>query len=270
MSPLLIVILILVLVFFYYNRTVVKTEKYDYDCFLLTLPESTRRQEKFFRSHNKDIPIEVVYGVNTKNVKKAREYEHIIDGEYFEKAIEMHYDPSVKRPDITYFNLGAIGAYMGHINIMKKCIDSGVKYALIFEDNVIVKKNKMYNEVQKVVDTLGDNFEMCFFHCLSRKPVEINGNLEKVCWISSMKCYLINVKNMEKYMKYYFPIDNHVDNKTEDLIAKGARVYYKDLRRCMKVDRSGPSTIGHSDHGRKEYFSRQNPSLTPRDIKFGY
>src|SRR6056300_1886059 len=268
MLPLLIVILVIVLVFFYNRRT--KVEKYDYDCFLLTLPESTKRQEKFFRSHNKDIPIEVVYGENTKNVKNARKYEHNIDGEYFEKAIEMHYDPSVKRPDITYFNLGAIGAYLGHINIMKKCIDSDVKYALIFEDNVIVKRNKMYDEVQKVIDTLGDNFEMCFFHCLSRKPVEKRGDLEKVVWISSMKCYLINVKNMQKYMKYYFPIDNHVDNKTEDLIARGARVYYKDLRNCMKIDRSGPSTIGHSDHGMKNYFSRQNPSLTPSDIIFGY
>lgn len=270
MLPLLILLLVLVLVFFYYNRVVVKTDQYDYDCFLLTLPESTGRQEKFFRSHNKDIPIEVVYGVNTKNVKNAREYEHIIEDEYFEKAIEMHYNPDVKRPDITYFNLGAIGAYMGHINIMKKCIDNGVKYALIFEDNVIVKKNKMYDEVQKVIDTLGDNFEMCFFHCLSRKPVEINGNLEKVCWISSMKCYLINVKNMEKYMKYYFPIDNHVDNKTEDLIANGARVYYKDLRNYIKIDRSGPSTIGHSEHGNRSFFSRQMPELTPQDIMYGY
>ena len=153
---------------------------------------------------------------------------------------------------------------------MKKCIDDGVKYALIFEDNVIVKRNKMYDEVQKVIDTLGGNFEMCFFHCLSRRPIEVQGNLEKVSWISSMKCYLINVKIMEKYMRYYFPIDNHVDNKTEDLIANGARVYYKDLRDYMIIDRTHKSTIGHSDHGRKEFFSRQNPSLTPRDIKFGY
>ena len=153
---------------------------------------------------------------------------------------------------------------------MKKSIDDGVKYALIFEDNVVIKKYKIYDEVQKVIDTLGDNFEMCFFHCLSRKPVEKKGDLEKVIWISSMKCYLINVKNMQKYMKYYFPIDNHVDNKTEDLISKGARVYYKDLRNCMKIDRSGASTIGHSDHGMKNYFSRQNPSLTPSDIIFGY
>ena len=214
--------------------------------------------------------MEVVYGKNTKNIKVAREYENIVDSEYFEKAVEMHYNSEVMRPDITYFNLGAIGAYMGHTGIMKKCIDRGLKYALIFEDNVIIKRNKLYNEVQKVIDELGDNFEMCFFHCLSRIPTEVEGDLERVVWVSSMKCYLINVQNMKKYMKYYFPIDNHVDNKTEDIIAKGARVYYKDLRKYMRIDRSGPSTIGHSDHGRKHYFSRQNPSATPDDVIFGY
>ena len=264
------VILLSLVIYILVRSGVKKTEKYDYKCFLLTLPESTKRQTKFFKSHKNTIPIETVYGINTKKMKNVRKYENIIEPEYFEKALEMHYDPKVKRPDITYFNIGAVGAFLGHINIMKKSIGDGVKYALIFEDNVVIKKHKIYDEVQKVIDTLGDNFEMCFFHCLSRKPVEKKGDLEKVVWISSMKCYLINVKNMQKYMKYYFPIDNHVDNKTEDLIAKGARVYYKDLRNCMKIDRSGGSTIGHSDHGMKNYFSRQNPSLTPRDIIFGY
>ena len=244
-----------------------KKEGYDYKCYLLTLPESTERQQKFFKSHNSSIPIEVVYGVNTKNIKTAREFEDIIHPEYFEKAVEMHYNPQVKRPDITYFNLGAIGAYMGHTGIMKKCEH---KYALVFEDNVIIKGNRLYDEVQKVIDELGDDFEMCFFHCLSRIPTEVNKDLERVVWVSSMKCYLVNIHNMKKYMKYYFPIDNHVDNKTEDIIARGARVYYKDLRKYMKIDRSGPSTIGHSDHGRKEYFSRQNPSATPDDVKWGY
>ena len=262
-----ILVIIAFLLILIFNRRKIT---YSYDCFLLTLPESTERQKKFFRSHNSNVPIEVVHGVNTKNIKVARKYEDIIDPDYFEKAVEMHHNPTVIRPDITYFNLGAIGAYMGHTGIMKKCIERRIKYALIFEDNVIVKRNRLYDEIQKVIDELGDNFEMCFFHCLSRIPTEVHGDLEKVVWVSSMKCYLINVQNMEKYMKYYFPIDNHVDNKTEDIIARGARVFYKDLRRYMKIDRSGPSTIGHSDHGRKHYFSRQNPSATPDDVLFGY
>ena len=261
------ILLLITILFRVYRRQTTEGYDYDYRCFLLTIPESTERQRKFFKHHNSKIPIEVVYGVNTKNVKTAREYEDLVDSEYFEKAVEMHYNPSVIRPDITYFNLGAIGAYMGHTSIMKNCKH---KYALVFEDNVIIKRNQLYHEVQKVIDELGNNFEMCFFHCLSRMPTEVNKDLEKVVWVSSMKCYLVNVENMKKYMKYYFPIDNHVDNKTEDIIARGARVYYKDLRKYMRIDRSGPSTIGHSEHGRPHYFSRQNPSATPDDVIFGY
>ena len=75
---------------------------------------------------------------------------------------------------------------------------------------------------------------MCFFHCLSRLPTKLKEDLEKVQWISSTKCYLINVDNMKKYKKYFLPMDNHIDMKHEDIIAKGARVYYKDLTRLYE------------------------------------
>ena len=230
--------------------------KYDYKCFLLTVKDQKERQERFFKSHKEDIPIEVIYGADTRKVKIAREFEEQIEPDYFEKAIEMHYDPAVKRPDITYFNLGAIGCFFGHMDFYKRCFDQGLKYAVIFEDNVI--------------DERGGNFEMCFFHCLSRLPDEKEGTLEKVKWISSTKCYLVNVNNMRKYHKYFYPMDNHVDMKHEDLIANGARIYYKDMRRYMKIDRTHNSTIGHSEHGRPQYFSRNHPTATPDDVKWGY
>ena len=50
---------------------------------------------------------------------------------------------------------------------------------------------------------------------------------------------------MKRYTKYFLPMDNHIDMKHEDLIAKGARIYYKDMRRYMKIDRTHNSTIGH-------------------------
>ena len=231
--------------------------KYDYKCFLLTLKDQKERYQRFKRTHHPDIPLEVIYGPDTRDPKVAEKYQELIEDEYFEKALEMHYDKTVARPDITYFNLGAIGCFMGHMDFYKKCYAQGLKYAVIFEDNVIIKSNQLYDEIQKVIEEKGDDFEMCFFHCLSRKPVEIQGNLEKVCWISSMKCYLINVKNMENYTKHFLPMDNHVDMKHEDLIARGARVYYKDAREHMRIDRSHKSTIGHHEHSRKEFFSRQ-------------
>jgi len=270
MSPhlILVILLVVTLIFFYYKRT--KIRKYDYKCFLLTLPTEEKRRERFMKHHSSEVPIEIIYGPDTRDIKNARKFENQIEGEYFEKAVEMHYNNKVKRPDITYFNLGAIGCFMGHLDFYKKCFEQGLKYAVIFEDNVIIKSNHLYNEIQNIIDERGDEFEMCFFHCLSRLPDKQDGKLEKVKWISSTKCYLINVENMKNYVKYFLPMDNHIDMKHEDLIAKGARIYYKDMRWYMKIDRTHNSTIGHYQHGRPDFLSKNHPTATPRDVKYGY
>jgi hypothetical protein len=264
------ILLLIAILFRVYRRQTTEGYDYDYKCFLLTIPSEKERQERFMKYHNPTIPIEVIYGPDTRNVKNAREFENHVDPEYFEKAVELHYNPQVKRPDITYFNLGAIGCFMGHMDFYDRCFKQGLKYAVIFEDNVIIKSNKLYKEIQDIIDDRGDEFEMCFFHCLSRLPDKRDGKLEKVKWISSTKCYLINVENMKKYTKYFLPMDNHVDMKHEDLIAKGARIYYKDMRNYMKIDRTHNSTIGHSEHGRPRYFSKNHPTATPDDVIFGY
>ena len=268
---LIITVLVLILAVIYtFFRKQEKDRNYDYKCFLLTVKDQKERQERFFKSHHENVPIETIYGVDTRIVKYANEFEEQIDPDYFEKAVEMHYNPDIKRPDITYFNMGAIGCFFGHMEFYKRCFEQGLKYAVIFEDNVIVKSNTLYDEIQSVIDEKGDDFEMCFFHCLSRLPDKKEGTLEKVKWISSTKCYLVHVDNMRKYIKHFYPMDNHVDMKHEDLIAKGARVYYKDLREYMFIDRTHKSMIGHNDHGRREFFSRQHPEATPDDVKWGY
>ena len=58
--------------------------------------------------------------------------------------------------------------------------------------------------------------------------------------------------------------------KHEDIIARGARVFYKDLRDSMYIDRTGASTIGHSDHHKPKYFSKQYPTTTTDVLKYGY
>lgn len=266
----LVIILIILIFLVLYKLMKKRRSEYDYKCFLLTVRDEKLRREKFFKNHKVDIPVEVIYGPDTRKVKTASEFEELIEPKYFEKAIEMHYNSEVKRPDITYFNLGAIGCFMGHMDFYKRCFSQGLKYAVIFEDNVIVKSDQLYDQIQSVIDEKGDDFEMCFFHCLSRLPDKNEGSLEKVKWISSTKCYLVHVKNMKKYHKYFLPMDNHIDMKHEDLIAKGARVYYKDLRDYMIIDRTHKSTIGHSEHGRPLFFSRVFPDATPDDLKPGY
>tara|TARA_R110001599_G_scaffold35612_2_gene112342 strand:- start:377 stop:1183 length:807 start_codon:yes stop_codon:yes gene_type:complete len=247
-----------------------KFEKYDFKCFLLTLKNQEERSQQFLRSIDNKIPLQVVYGKDTTTPKKATKFREYVDPDYYDKAVEMYHDPSIKRPDITYFNLGAIGCMMGHLKIYEKCLKQNIKYALIFEDNVVIQSNKLYDQVQSVINEKGDDFEICFFHCLSRLPEKKEGTLEKVKWISSTKCYLVNMHNMHWYKKFFLPMDNHIDMKHEDLIAKGARIYYKDLRKFIHVDRSHASIISHSDHGRSLFFSRVHSDATPDDLKKGF
>jgi len=260
-------LLIILLATFLFTR---RGKALHFKTFLLTLPKSVERQRRFFESHHRKIPVEVVYGPNTRTVEAAREYEDHVDTKHFKKALEMHYAPLVRRPDITYFNLGAIGAMFGHMDIWEKAHRDGVKYALVFEDNTLPQE-EIYGEVQSVIEELGDGFEMVFFHCIARYvDKEKHGTLEKVKWISSMKCYLVHVPNFRRYIKYFFPMNNHVDNKMEDIIAKGARVFYKDMRHCLKIDRSKGSTIGHSEHDNKDFFSRQYPHVSSDALVDGY
>jgi len=241
-----------------------------YSAYVLTLPESHERQEKFFAGLKDAVPIQVVHGVNTNDVATARSYEDRVDPDYMKQALKMHWNKTVERPNITYFNLGAIGAMIGHLEIHELANRQGARYALVLEDNVIVNDDRFFKEVDDVLDALGDDFEMCFFHCHQRLSDGEVGTLEKIKWISGMKAYLVNVPNMLKYHEYFYPMDNHVDNKLEDLVVRGARIFYKDMQHCIEVDRTGGSTIGHSPHGRKEFFSRQHPELDTSALRQGY
>jgi len=264
------VILLIVAILLLIRTEREKFANYDFKCFLLAMKNQPSRSEQFIRSLDKKIPLEVIYGKDTRSPQTAIEFQDLVDQDYYEKAVEMHEDPTVRRPDITYFNLGAIGCFMGHMEFYKRCFDQGLKYAVIFEDNVVIDSNKIYDEIQSVIDEKGDDLEMCFFHCLSRLPEKKEGTLEKVKWISSTKCYLINVHNMRWYKRFFLPMDNHVDMKHEDLISRGARIYYKDFRRYMHIDRSHTSIIGHSDHGRRSFFSKVHSDVSINKLKHGY
>lgn len=268
--PILISILLLVLVTLLLRRS---RKNPEYKCFLLTLETSADRREKFIKHYDESIPLEIIYGTDTRKLENAKKYQKIIDPSYYREALKLHYNANKTRPDITYFNLGAIGCYMGHMDFYRRCFDQNLKYAVIFEDNVVIKDKRVYREIQDVIDKKGDDFEMCFFHCLSRYPDEEKPDkdgIERVKWISSTKCYLVHVDNMKKYYKHFFPIDNHVDMKHEDIIARGARVYYKDLRHCLHIDRTHNSTIGHSNWGRRKFFSKRYPTATTDDLEYGW
>ena len=217
-------------------------------CFLLTLTESVDRRTEFIKSYNSvkvDIPLEIIYGVNTKIKSEAEKYKHLVVPEKYNLMYD--FDSGKKnRPDHTYFNSGALGCYLGHMDFYKRCFEQNLDYAIIFEDNVVLS-DSFNNELQIALTRLGDNFDACFFHCFSHigENVEKCGNeIKKLKFIFGTKCYLINVKRMKKYYDFFYPINNHVDMAYEKIIYHGADIYLINFNSIKVGIRQ--STIGHT------------------------
>lgn len=253
-------------------KSILYTSNRNYKCYLLTTDPKGKRARNFIESYNSRIPLEIVKGPDTRTPESAKKYSKNVDPKYYMQALKLYHDKEAIRPNITYFNLGAIGCYAGHMDIYERCFRSKEKYALVFEDNVVITHPELFEEVNRVIDELGDDFELCFFHCLSRYPAseKNKSGLELVKWISSTKCYLIHTENMKNYVHHFKVMDNHIDMKHEDLVFEGARIYYKDLRHCMIIDRSNKSLIGHSDWNNKEFFSKKYPDATTDVLEKGY
>ena len=159
------------------------------------------------------------------------------------------------RPDHTYFNSGALGCYLGHMEFYKRCFDQNLDYAMIFEDNVVLTES-FNNELDSALSRLGDDFDACFFHCMfnvSEYVEKCDNMIKKLKWITGTKCYLINVKRMKKYYDLFYPIFTHVDMVYEKLIYHGADIYLINLNSIVLGTKK--STIGHSQPLINKYFS---------------
>ena len=234
-------------------------------CFVLSLKDSDIRRNKFMDSYNLDIPLEIIWGYDTRTPDVGEKYKHLVNPEKYRDM--YRYDKDLKRPDNTYFNSGGLGCYLGHMDFYKKCFEQNLDYAMIFEDNVILDDN-FNSELNTALSRLGSDFDVCFFHCWSHvgDNVEKCGDtIKKIKWLNSTKCYLINVNNMKKYYNLFYPIDNHIDNIYEKLVNNGANIYLIPLNN-IKIQ-YGKSVIAHSKVIDSNYFQYLDKTETD-NIKY--
>ena len=215
--------------------------------FLLTLPSSRLRRSNFLKSFNQTgckIPLEIIWGINTKIPKNAEPYRSLVVPVKFNQMYLL--DSGKKdRKTMSDFNSGALGCYLGHMEFYKK--SEGLNYTMIFEDNVILSDYFM-DELNEELKRIPDDFDVCFFNYSQQKSstvIRCNKTIQKVKKIMSTKCYLINVKKVKKYYPSFFPIDTHVDLKYAELIKQGLNVYLIPFK-SIYIDNSGGSTIGHT------------------------
>ena len=252
------IIIIIILLIVKCKRS--KIDGLKYECFVLTLKNS-KRIDNFLYNFNTSVPLNIIYGPDTRTPEKAKVYSNLIDKEKFNLAIKMYEDENTIRPNHTYFNLGAVGCFFGHLELYRRAFEKNIDYAVIFEDNCIVTDDNLYLEINDTIKDLGNDFEICYFHTWAH----IDGgkhersDYKSLKFLMGTKCYLINVKNMQKYFKYFLPMDTHIDLQHEDIIEKGARVYYRSMNEYLSIDYQHKSFIDHRSV-KNHIFSRKYPT----------
>ena len=254
------------------KHTQFKLDRFNFKCYILSLPKRIDRRRSFLKYFNTSMDHEIIDGIDTNIIENARLFKDRIDPEYWKVALQLKRRTINLKPNITFFNLGAIGCYMGQYEIYRKAIRENQKYILIFEDNCIVKSDEFYFEVQNAIKDLGDTFDFCWFHtwCVhysKNQPYKNDPDrkiYKKLDWLMGNKCYLVNVATLHKYLDVFNIMNNHIDMKMEDIISKGARIYYKKSNNLFVHYKFG-SGINHSRFSK--WFSRSNlpsPKFHPK------
>jgi len=212
-------------------------------CFVINLAESTDRYAQFISHYSSGLPLERIDAIDTRKPEIAEKYRHLVEPEKFNRMFD--FDKGELRPGHTYFNSGGLGCYLSHMEFYKKCFDQNLKYAIVFEDNVVLQK-EFDNELNNALTRLGDDFDICFLHCITHVGKEVkkcDNIIKKVSFITSTKAYLINVQNMKKYYSLFYPIDAHIDRIHEKLAHNGVNIYLINMN---SIDYVKSTTINHA------------------------
>ena len=69
--PILLVLVLVLVLLLVFART---RKKPEYKCFLLTLETSADRREKFLKHYDKSVPLEIIYGTDTRKLEMPKSF----------------------------------------------------------------------------------------------------------------------------------------------------------------------------------------------------
>ena len=127
--------------------------------------------------------------------------------------------------------LGEIGNALTHIEIYNKIIKENIKYCLIMEDDIGIRKN--FDEILKRVSKFPKDWEIINFST-DIKGITFNNPLYKNYYLTKFKpnsrinrasCYLINIKAAKKLLKFAFPIRFPSDGLLGNISLVGIKTY---------------------------------------------
>jgi len=162
---------------------------------------------------------------NKNNIFSNIEIYEAIDGQllksdYINNNLSLKAKYTIKNPN-SYDDIrsvGEIGCYLSHTNIWKEIVDNNYNNCIIFEDDVIPKKN--YEDIITYIEDVPDDYDIAYLGWWTRKNLNnINKNSN---WLYSVNnsdkpnvlglyAYIISNNGAKKLLSNAFPIDVQLD-----------------------------------------------------------
>ena len=116
---------------------------------------------------------------------------------------------------------GALGCYLSHISLYKKMVDEDIPYAIISEDDTILKKfkkNKLNNIVTEVYQQEPDTLLLFGVHSNEFKKESLSDenslqkDIDQVQKFYGTHFYMISKETCKKILKHALPIEMQIDS----------------------------------------------------------
>jgi GR25 family glycosyltransferase involved in LPS biosynthesis len=177
--------------------------------------------------------------VNTKTIQKVNNYKHLIEPSAYNTLLQNIKNNSRKN----HYELtkGSIGCYLSHMNIYKDIIKNNDPFALIFEDDNLIRINK--NDFWKILNNIDipENTDILLFNSLIfDKYSNIKNNryqqLKKINFFLCLNSYLITLNGAKKLLENLFPITMQIDSVISRMaFNKQLNIYnYSEHKVCIQ------------------------------------
>ena len=208
------IILLLVLIYFlFFYKKHIENFNNDFKCYTLYIP----KRYTYIQSEMNRVGIipEYIRGPD----KNTLEVNDLI-----QKNIIKHkwYSDTVNNTNyIKSYNNGRVACHLGHINILKRFLNTNEKFAIIFEDDIKFKDINLKNKILKIIENLPKDIDIlylsyCFEYC--DKVQKINEIFSKAYRPLCRHFYLVSRNGARKIISNTLPMFSSGDRMIGHLI----------------------------------------------------
>ena len=194
--------------------------------------------------HNLNIQPEYVKGVDksTLNLKDLL-YDNIIRKNWYNYSFNGKINKMKK-----VVNVGRVACHLGHLEIMRRFLNTSNKYALIFEDDLRISNNE-YKEVSKkinnILQIIPEDTEILYLSfCweICKNAIKYNNYLFKSLRPLCRHMYLISRSGAKKIIQNTLPMNNSGDKMIGHMIASKQLKSYSVYNNYLYVKQNRQKT----------------------------